>query len=180
MTTVLVVNLDGYITIKSTDSDKNIDVEGDNEELYIRTSFKIEGNHNIKLCNKQEPKIKALLYVENGGSIILSGLNFVEGKAHILITDADGIKYFDDSIDLIVNGFEDIYGVDSPCRENISEIPNIFAAAANNKKITTVVTQEINGEKVITTISGETKYFAHPEYDAYYWGQYALVVDGLC
>ena len=179
-TKVIVVNINGNLAIKSIDVNKDIDFDGDSEDVYIRTNFKIEGDHNIKFLNKQATKERAVFYIENGGFAVLSGFDFVEGNAHVLITDEDGTKYFDDNVNFVVNMFEGIYGADYGCRENLLELSNIFIALSNGKKITTVVTQEVKGEKITTTINGEVKYIPNSEYDAYYLGQLGLSMDGLC
>ena len=144
-----------YFTDINDSSNGNI-VFISNEKLTFASFPKLTGIHNIKIGNVRPIQDSMFFSIEPDGDIAITSYNFISGSADILIKDEEETEYFNDTVELMMNDKSEgdgMIGASTGCRNNISELPNIYTALKDGKTITIEVTQIVGGKKVVSTIS---------------------------
>ena len=143
------------------------------------TNDKITGLHNIKIGNQRPIKERTFFSIETDGDMSISSYNFIEGNAHILIKDNEGVEYYNNTIGLIENHGDGVIGADWGCRSNIPMLPDVYTALTNGKTITVEVTQEVEGKEVVSSVSKDLNSMIYiADWDAYHSSNNYLAIAG--
>ena len=179
VTRVYVLKNDGELGIFSNSYDNYVQIKDGAEvdNAIIESLIEIVGVKNVKIANKHADSVNMFFGIVEGGLNFTVGQKLVEGEANILIKDSDGEIYFDGKTTL-ENNNSFIYGVDSYCRQNIIELPELYNAVSLGKEIEITITQSVDGKDVISTLKGVAEY--NDNEGGYFLGQFVLMVSCGC
>ena len=137
--------------------------------LAVMSQIVIPGKQTVKIVEAKDPYPDYGMKIQSYGYNWLYSKNFVEGNAHVYITDENSTVYCDKNITFEKNG--DFVGQSSYDNTNLGNLDSVYNAITDGRTITVKVTQTVNGEEVVTTIGGITPEFRKEgNRDIYFWG----------
>ena len=137
--------------------------------LAVMSQIVIPGKQTVKIVEAKDPYPDYGMKIQSYGYNWLYSKNFVEGNAHVYITDENSTVYCDKNITFEKNG--DFVGQSSYDDTNLGDLDSVYNAITDGRTITVKVTQTVNGEEVVTTIGGITPEFRKEgNRDIYFWG----------
>ena len=110
------------------------------------------GDYYVEVTTADREFIPRMFKIDDGGTSWLYGVDYVVGDAHVLITDEDGTKYCDETVEFDNSGL--LGGVVSFDNYGFGDQRDVYQAIADGKVITVTVTQNVDGKDVITKIVG--------------------------
>ncbi len=141
------------------------------QKKFLVLDETIEDGKKYKLTFEEsvDKPIRHVMRINSSPYTNIYGYDFVEGDAHILIKDSEGVEYLNIDTQFESMGYAGLYGalIYSGSAYN-NELKNVYNAMAAGKVMTVVVTQ--NG--VSTTIGGEKANYDGSQY--YYLGNNAV------
>ncbi len=118
------------------------------------------GDYYVDLVSSDRNFEPNMFKIDTGGTSWLVGFDFIEGDAHVVITDEDNTEYCNKTIELSDFGYGFFGEMSYGDYGDLGELDNVYQAIANGKTITVKVIQTVDGKEKVIKIIGNNPRFA--------------------